>query len=86
MKTIIDKLNKRILEISIKHNLSHLGSCFTALPIIFEIYNKKKSKDKFVLYFKIHIIILNVGSICKNNDFNQKIIVRKITYCYLYLA
>lgn len=49
MKTIIDKLNKRILEISIKHNLSHLGSCFTALPIIFEIYNKKKSKDKFVL-------------------------------------
>lgn len=49
MKHIIDKLNKRILEISIKHNLSHLGSCFTALPIIFEIYNKKKLEDKFVL-------------------------------------
>jgi transketolase len=49
MKHIIDKLNKRILEISIKHNLSHLGSCFTALPIIFEIYNKKKSEDKFIL-------------------------------------
>jgi transketolase len=49
MKHIIDKLNKRILEISIKHNLSHLGSCFTALPIIFEIYNKKKPEDKFIL-------------------------------------
>jgi transketolase len=49
MKTIINKLNERILEISIKHNLSHLGSCFTALPIIFEIYNKKKPKDKFIL-------------------------------------
>lgn len=49
MKYIIDNLNKRVLEISIKHNLSHLGSCFTALPIIFEIYNKKKPEDKFVL-------------------------------------
>jgi transketolase N-terminal domain/subunit len=49
MRTIINKLNERILEISIKHNLSHLGSCFTALPIIFEIYNKKKPEDKFVL-------------------------------------
>jgi transketolase len=49
MKHIIDNLNKRILEISIKHTLSHLGSCFTALPIIFEIYNKKKPEDKFIL-------------------------------------
>jgi transketolase len=49
MKKNIDKLNKRILEISVKHNLSHLGSCFTALPIIYEIYNKKKPEDKFVL-------------------------------------
>jgi transketolase len=49
MKKNIDKLNKRILEISVKHNLSHLGSCFTALPIIYKIYNKKKPEDKFVL-------------------------------------
>ena len=49
MKKNIDKLNKRILEISIKHKLSHLGSCFTALPIIYEIYNNKKSEDKFIL-------------------------------------
>ena len=49
MNTNIDKLNKRILEISIKHKLSHLGSCFTTLPIIYEIYSKKRSEDKFVL-------------------------------------
>lgn len=49
MKENINKLNKRILEISIKHKLSHLGSCFTALPIIYEIYSKKKLEDKFVL-------------------------------------
>jgi len=49
MKENINKLNNRILEISIKHKLSHLGSCFTSLPIIYEIYTKKKSTDKFVL-------------------------------------
>jgi transketolase len=49
MKKNINKLNKRILEISIKHKLSHLGSCFTALPIIYEIYSKKTPKDKFIL-------------------------------------
>jgi transketolase len=49
MKENIDKLNKRILEISIKHKLSHLGSCFTSLPIIYEIYSKKRPEDKFIL-------------------------------------
>lgn len=45
----IEKLNRRILELSIKHNLSHLGSCFTSLPIILEIFNQKNPQDKFVL-------------------------------------
>jgi transketolase len=49
MKENINKLNKRILEISIKYKLSHLGSCFTALPIIYEVYSKKAPNDKFVL-------------------------------------
>lgn len=49
MNDIINKLNNRILEISIKHKLSHLGSCFTALPIIYEIYSKKQQTDKFIL-------------------------------------
>ena len=49
MKETIDKLNKRILDISIKHKLSHLGSCFTTLPIILEIFDKKKEGDSFVL-------------------------------------
>ncbi len=49
MKNTIDKLNQRILDISINHKLSHLGSCFTALPLIYKIYNEKKHQDKFVL-------------------------------------
>ncbi len=42
-------LKKRILEISYKHKLSHLGSCLTAIDIIKEIYDKKKEDEKFVL-------------------------------------
>ncbi len=49
MKENINKLNNKILEISIRHKLSHLGSCFTALPIIYDIFQHKKPEDKFVL-------------------------------------
>jgi transketolase len=40
---------ERLIKISIDHNLSHMGSCLTALPIIEEIYAIKKPEEKFVL-------------------------------------
>ena len=42
-------LKKRIIEISYKHKLSHLGSCLTAVDIIKEIFDQKKPDEKFVL-------------------------------------
>jgi transketolase len=45
----INKLKKRVLEISYKHKLSHIGSSLTALPIICEIYEQKKKDDIFIL-------------------------------------
>lgn|SRR3990167_7402811 len=42
-------LKRRIIEISYKHKLSHLGSCLTAVDIIDEIYRTKNPDDKFVL-------------------------------------
>lgn len=42
-------LKRRILEISFKYKLSHLGSNLTAVDIIDEIYKTKKSDEKFVL-------------------------------------
>ena len=39
----------RILNISYKHNLSHLGSCITVVPILEEIYNNKKETDIVIL-------------------------------------
>ncbi len=40
---------ERILDISFRGGLSHLGSCLTALPIIESIYAKKQPNDIFVL-------------------------------------
>ena len=42
-------LKKRIIELSYKHKLSHLGSCLTAVNIIDEIYKIKKPDEKFIL-------------------------------------
>lgn len=42
-------LKRRIIEISYKKRLSHLGSCLTAVDIIEEIFNTKKPDEKFVL-------------------------------------
>lgn len=42
-------LKRRILEISYKHKLSHLGSCLTAVDIIDTIYSNKKNSDPFIL-------------------------------------
>ena len=42
-------LKKRILDISYKYKLSHIGSCLTAVDIIDEIYRTKKPYEKFIL-------------------------------------
>ena len=40
---------ERILEISKREGLSHIGSCLSAYDIIEEIYKKKKPDEKFIL-------------------------------------
>lgn len=43
------KIWKRILEISYKNNLSHIGSCLTMAPILYKVYSEKKPEDKVIL-------------------------------------
>ena len=45
----MDILIKRILSISYRYKLSHIGSCVSALPVIQEIYREMKTGDKFIL-------------------------------------
>lgn len=42
-------LKRRIIEISYKNKLCHIGSCITAVDIIEGIYQLMKPSDKFVL-------------------------------------
>lgn len=42
-------LHNRLIDISYRHKLSHLSSCITSLPIIYNIYNTKQKDDKFIL-------------------------------------
>lgn len=42
-------LKRRIITLSYKYKLSHLGSCLTAVDIIEDIFRIKKKNEKFVL-------------------------------------
>lgn len=42
-------LERRILDISFKYQLSHIGSCLTCVSIIDDIYKRKKPEDRFIL-------------------------------------
>lgn len=42
-------LKRRIIELSYKYKLSHIGSCITAVDIIDHIYEHKKSWEPFIL-------------------------------------
>lgn len=42
-------LRKRIIDISFKNNLSHIGSCLNVIDLIDGVYSHKKNDDLFVL-------------------------------------
>ena len=43
------KLNKRLLKLLYDHNEEHVGSCFSCVDIIDEIFSKKHEDDIFIL-------------------------------------
>lgn len=48
-KTVLNKLEQRIIDLSYKYNLSHIGSCLTSVRLIDSIYQVKKPDDIFIL-------------------------------------
>jgi transketolase len=46
---MLNKLERRIVDLSYKHKLSHIGSCLTAVNIIDGIYKVKKPNEPFIL-------------------------------------
>lgn len=49
IKNKLHPIEKRILDITYQEKLSHLSSCLSAWPIIYEIYNIKKDDEVFIL-------------------------------------
>ena len=43
------KLHKRLLKLLFDHNEEHVGSCFTCVDIIDEIFKNKNEDDIFIL-------------------------------------
>lgn len=61
-------LKRRILDISYKNNLSHLGSCLSAVDIIKEIFEIKKPNERFILSsghagLGLYVVLEQYGSI-----------------------
>lgn len=46
---LLDKLSRRIIDISYKRGLSHLSSCLTSVRLIDNMYQVKKDNEPFIL-------------------------------------
>ena len=46
---VIKTLSRRVLDISFRHHLSHIGSCLTVLPILYDIYLNLGEGDRVIL-------------------------------------
>lgn len=69
-------LKRRIIDISYKHKLSHIGSCLTAVDIIKQIYDIKKPDEKFVLSsghagLALYVVLESVGGRDAKDIFNH---------------
>lgn len=63
----LNKLEKRVIELTYNNKMTHLGSCLTAVGLIDKIYLAKNQGDKFVLSsghsFLAHAVVLEKNGI-----------------------
>lgn len=64
---MLNKLEKRCIELTYGHNMTHLGSVLTAVGLIDKIYLAKNKDDKFVLSsghaFLAHAVVLEKNGV-----------------------
>lgn len=89
MQKPLNKLEQRIIDISYRKGLSHLGSCLSAVRIIDNIYKIKKESEPFILdnghaalalytvlekwYFKDAEALFDKHGVHPNRDLEDKI-------------
>jgi transketolase len=72
-------IRRRILEISYKFHLSHLGSCFSAVDLIDVVYKVKTPEEKFILSnghagIALYAVLEKYGYI-KDSNFFQNLLI-----------
>lgn len=72
MKNSIKKIILRIIDISYKNKLSHIGSCINSAPIIYDIYEEKGEDDIFVLScghaYLAQLVVMEHFGVIKNAE------------------
>lgn len=69
---MLNKLEKRCIELTYGHNMTHLGSVLTAVGLIDKIYLAKNKDDKFVLSsghaFLAHAVVLEKNGVADADE------------------
>lgn len=73
---MLNKLEKRCIELTYGHNMTHLGSVLTAVGLIDKIYLAKNKDDKFVLSsghaFLAHAVVLEKNGVGDADELVKK--------------
>lgn len=76
---ITNPLERRILELSYKHKLSHISSCLNCVNLIAEIYDKREDDEPFILAnchaSLAHYVVLEDNGMC---DAEQMIFIHGV--------
>ncbi len=69
-------LEKRIIELSYKHQLSHISSCLNCVNLIADIYRQRQPEDPFVLgsghASLAHYVVLESLGVCDAEEMIKK--------------
>ncbi len=76
MTTGFNPLEKRIIELSYKHQLTHISSCLNCVNLILEIYQYRKADEPFVLdnghASLAHYVVLEEHGFCDAEEMVKK--------------
>lgn len=73
---MLNKLEKRCIELTYNNHLTHLGSVLTAVGIIDKLYVAKKKEDKFVLSAG-HAFLAQAVVLEKENGIDADMLVKR---------
>ena len=72
----MNTLEKRIIELSYRHGLTHISSCLNCVNLISDIYDKRQPEDPFVLdnghASLAHYVVLEKNGLCDAEEMIER--------------